>query len=165
MTDALSSEHRVPIYTVGHGDGSFADLEARLRPHRIQTIVDVRSQPYSRHAPDFVKAELEAIAAEAGYGYRWLGDHLGGRPDDTALHTDGGVDPVKVVASATFRSGLEELLALAQGSRVAVLCAEVDHRHCHRTTWIAAELDGMGMPVRHITASGSSVAHQPDLGL
>jgi uncharacterized protein (DUF488 family) len=165
MSDEARVDDPVPIYTIGHGDGSFADLEARLRRHRIQTIVDVRSQPYSRHAPDFVKAELEAIAAEAGYGYRWLGDHLGGRPDDPALQTDDGVDGSKVVASATFRSGLEELLALSAGSRVALLCAELDHRHCHRTTWIAAELDRMGTSVRHITASGAAVAHQPNLGL
>ena len=59
----------VTIFTIGHGDASFGDLERRMMRHRIQAIVDVRSIPYSKHAPDFAKAELEAITEVA----RWSG--------------------------------------------------------------------------------------------
>jgi uncharacterized protein (DUF488 family) len=165
MSDLTAERDPSPIFTIGHGAGTFADLEARVGPHRIQTIVDVRSQPYSRHAPEFSKTELEAIAAEAGFGYRWLGDRLGGRPQGEALTTAGEVDPEKVVASASYRSGIEELLALADVSRVVLLCAELDHRHCHRATWIADTLERLGRTVRHIDGTGAAVAHQPGLGL
>lgn len=153
------------IYTIGHGAGTFADLESRLSAHHVQTIVDVRSEPGSRRTPDFGKHELEAIAAEAGIGYRWLGDRLGGRPTDPSLLTDGRPDGTKVRASASFASGIAELIAIARTSRVALLCAEVDHRHCHRSTWIAPELEERGWRVLHIDAEGAEVAHQPDLGL
>jgi len=155
----------MPVFTIGHGDRSFGDLERRLAPHRIQAIVDVRSVPYSRHAPEFSKSELEAITAEAGFGYRWLGDHLGGRPDDTELLTDGEPDADKVTASPDFLAGIEELLAIARSSRVAVLCSEVDHRNCHRTSWIAPALEAAGVRVWHIDGDGQRDAHQPDLGL
>ncbi|MDJ0959975.1 MAG: DUF488 domain-containing protein [Acidimicrobiia bacterium] len=155
----------VTIYTIGHGDQSFGELEQRIAPHRIQAIVDVRSIPYSRHAPEFTKAELEAIAAEAGLGYRWLGDHLGGRPTDPELLTDGVPDMDKVVASSHFRAGIEELLGVAQTSRVVVLCSELDPRHCHRTTWIAQKLEDAGAHVWHIDADGAADRHQPNLGL
>ena len=161
----MTTSEDVTVFTIGHGDGSFGDLEHRMAPHRIQTIVDVRSIPYSKHAPDFVKAELEAIAAEAGMGYRWLGDHLGGRPEEGELLTDGRPDPAKIMSGAHFRAGIDELLGLAQTSRVVVLCSEVDPRHCHRAAWIAPALESAGAHVWHIDAGGAADAHQPDLGL
>ena len=121
--------------------------------------------PYSKHAPDFTKAELEAITAEAGLGYRWLGDHLGGRPDDPDVLADGTPDRAKVIRSATFVAGITELMAIARSSRVAILCAEIDHRHCHRNTWLAPALERAGARVWHIDADGAADAHQPDLGI
>ena len=159
------THHDVAIFTIGHGDRPFGDLERRIRDHRIQTIVDVRSTPYSRHAPEFAKSELEAIAAEAGLGYRWMGEALGGRPTDPALLVDGLPDAARVTTGAVFRSGIEELLGLAQTSRVVVLCSEVDPTHCHRTTWIAPALEEAGARVWHIDADGSADVHQPELGL
>lgn len=155
-----------PIFTVGHGDRSFADMERRLALHHVQTLVDVRTTPYSRHSPEFTKDELEAIAAEAGLGYRWLGDRLGGRPSDAHLLDDTGTpDPAAIVADPRFQSGVAELLALARSSRVALLCAEVDHRHCHRTAWLAPVLEAAGRRVLHIDATGDAHAHQPQLDL
>lgn len=155
----------VTIFTIGHGDQSFGDLDRRMAPHRIQAIVDVRSIPYSKHAAEFAKSELEAIAAEAGLGYRWLGDHLGGRPTDPALLTNGTPDGVKITSGAHFRAGIDELLGVARTSRVVILCSELDSRHCHRTTWIAPALQDAGAHVWHIDANGAADAHQPDLGL
>lgn len=161
----MTTSEDVAIFTIGHGDQTFGDLDRRMAQHRIQAIVDVRSIPYSKHAPEFTKSELEAIAAEAGLGYRWLGDHLGGRPTDPALLTNGEPDASKVTAGAHFRAGIEELLGVAQTSRVVVLCSEVDPRHCHRTTWIAPALQDAGAHVWHIDADGAADAHQSDLGL
>ncbi len=161
----MTTSEGLTVFTIGHGDESFGDLERRMDPHRIQAIVDVRSIPYSKHAPDFVKAELEAIAAEAGLGYRWLGDHLGGRPVDPERLTDGRPDAAKITAGAHFRAGIDELLGMARTSRVVVLCSEIDARHCHRTAWIATALEEAGAHVWHIDAEGAADAHQPDLGL
>ena len=162
MTDGTDLH---PIFTVGHGNRSFGDLERRLAPHRIQGIVDVRSIPYSRHAPEFTKTELEAIAAEAGLGYRWLGDHIGGLPDDPALRSGGDPDPAKIVSGASFRAGIEEVLGLARSSRIVLLCAEIDAAHCHRSLWIAPALEDAGANVSHIDGDGNTVTHQRDLGL
>lgn len=161
----MTSSEGVTIFTIGHGDRSFGDLERRMAPHRIQAIVDVRSVPYSSHAPDFAKAELEAIAAEAGLGYRWLGDHLGGRPTDPELLADGEPDATRITSGAHFRAGIDELLGMARTSRIVVLCSEIDPRHCHRTAWIAPCLEDTGAHVWHIDAEGAADAHQPDLGL
>jgi uncharacterized protein (DUF488 family) len=153
------------VFTVGHGDGSFGDLQRRLAPHRVQMIVDVRSRPYSRHAPDFTRAELEQECAEAGIGYRWLGDRLGGLPDDPLLRTpEGTADHEAIAATTGFAAGVEEVLGLARTDRIALLCAEARPEGCHRTTLIAPELERRGAEVHHILPDGSSTRHQPSLG-
>ena len=41
------------IHTIGHGRAAFAAVAEVLVRHGVATIVDVRSHPYSRHAPEF----------------------------------------------------------------------------------------------------------------
>jgi uncharacterized protein (DUF488 family) len=154
------------IYTIGHGSQPFSDLELRLTSHHVRTIVDVRSIPYSKHAPDFQKQALVGIAAAAGIGYRWLGDRLGGRPDDPALlSADGRPDADKIAATASFAAGLDEVGALTQTGQVAILCSELAPEGCHRMTMLAPALEARGYRVIHILGDGSGRAHQPGLGI
>lgn len=154
------------IYTIGHGGGSFTDLERRLEPHRVGIIVDVRSQPWSSRAPDFTRDALEIHAAGAGLAYRWLGRSLGGRPSDPALSTADGdlADEEAAVASApSFSAGLDEVEGLADIAPVVLLCAETDARRCHRATLIAPALIARGYHVHHIDADGVAEPHQDRL--
>jgi uncharacterized protein (DUF488 family) len=41
------------IYTIGHSDHTVPAFVDLLRRHGITLVVDVRSQPYSRWAPQF----------------------------------------------------------------------------------------------------------------
>jgi uncharacterized protein (DUF488 family) len=162
----MTNSNEPTIHTIGHGAGAFSDLEQRLGAHHVQTIVDVRSIPYSKHAPDFQKARIAAIAAATGFGYRWLGDRLGGRPDDPSLLTaDGEPDYDKIAAAPAFNAGLDEVEALARTSRVALLCSELDPSGCHRMTLLAPALEARGYHIAHILGDGSSRAHQPGLGI
>ena len=154
------------ICTIGHGSQPFSDLELRLAGHHVQTIVDVRSIPYSKFAPDFRKKTLIDFAAAAGIGYRWLGDRLGGRPDDPALlSADGRPDYLKVVATPAFAAGLDEIEALAHTGRVAILCSELEPEGCHRMTLLSPALEARGYRIVHILGDGSGRAHQPGLGI
>ncbi len=155
---------RPTVFTIGHGPCSFAEIERLLAAHSCQTIVDVRSQPYSRHAPEFNKRPLADLAATAGLGYRWMGDRLGGRPDDPGMRDAGGAPHWdRIAASPGFAAGMAELSELARGGRVAVLCAEREPDHCHRTGLIAPHLEAGGFAVLHILADGSARPHQPPL--
>jgi uncharacterized protein (DUF488 family) len=49
------------------------------------------------------------------------------------------------------------LLDLARAERVAVLCAEGDHRRCHRHWLIAQTLVARGAAVWHIEPDGATV--------
>ena len=154
------------IFTIGHGSEPFSDLEQRLTRHHVQTIIDVRSIPYSKHAPDFRKKAIVGIAAASGIGYRWLGDRLGGRPDDPALlSTDGRPDFDKIAATPAFAAGLDEIEALSRTSHVALLCSELDPESCHRMTLLAPALETRGYHIVHILGDGSGHAHQAGLGI
>ena len=144
----VATDTRRAVWTVGHGDRDFDDLARTLAVHGVRTIVDVRSEPYSRFAPDFTKGELEVAAASAGFGYRWLGDRLGGRPLPTA---------------SQLESGLGELAGLADAGEVVLLCAEADPANCHRNTHLAPALVARGYHVVHILGDGAATPYQEPL--
>jgi len=154
------------VYTIGHGRARFAEVAAVLQQHGVPTIVDVRSQPFSQHAPDFSRRALEGLAAASGIAYRWMGDALGGRPDDPALLlTDGTPDYEAMRRSPRFRAALTDLGALAAGAGVALLCAEEQPENCHRARLIAPALEEMGLRVVHLLHDGSASPHQESLGI
>jgi len=154
------------IHTIGHGRAAFAAVAEVLARHGVATIVDVRSHPYSRHAPEFSRPVLEGLAAASGLGYQWRGDALGGRPTDPSLlRADGTLDEAAVRLSPRFRAALADLAVLAAGAGVALLCSEEQPEHCHRSRVIAPALEEMGLQVVHLLHDGSALPHQDPLGI
>ena len=138
---------RPSVFTIGHGAHSFRTIADSLDRFGIATVIDVRSRPYSRHAPDFNKGTLAELATTTGFGYRWMGDTLGGL-DDTP-------DP------ASFLASLHQVLTLARTAPVVLLCAEGEPSRCHRSTVLAPALEGLGARITHILPDGSTQLHQP----
>lgn len=157
----MNSDAKPRIFTAGHGNAPFNEIERILRLHGVATIVDVRSVPYSRYAPDFRKSALAEYAAAAGFGYRWMGDRLGGIPTAAS----GADEPAPEPDEAAVSGGLQEVIALNQTGPVALLCAERDPEHCHRLTSLAPRLEADDCEVFHILPDGSAYRHQPSLGL
>ncbi len=146
------------LFTIGHGALPFDDLLHRLEAHGVRTVLDVRSQPFSSRAPHYNRRGLEAELIADGISYRWLGDHLGGKP----LRPDG---PVPIEDPSQLAAGLTEATGLARGAISVLLCAELDPTHCHRATALAEPFEDAGFTVVHILADGSTRTHQPTLGL
>ncbi len=154
------------VFTIGHGGAAFATVAEVLARHGVATIADVRSLPYSRHAPEFARPVLEGLAAASGFGYRWMGEALGGRPTEPALQAaDGSLDEAALRRSPRFRAALVDLTALAAGAPVALLCAEERPENCHRARVIAPALEEMGVHVVHLLHDGTAFAHQDSLGI
>ena len=91
-----------------------ADFFALLEQHRIATLCDVRSAPYSRYNPQFNRESLADALRAASISYRFMGDTLGGKPADGALRTEDGALPDydKIAASPAFLRALDQLIAL-----------------------------------------------------
>ena len=160
MADELTPDE-LTIYTVGHSDhttGAFIDL---LRQHSITLLIDVRTQPYSRWANQFNREVLarDLEGSDAGIGYLFLGDALGGRPADRSLYDPGQDRPdyQRMAQTDAYRAGIERLLALVRAERAVLMCGEGDHRRCHRHLLIAQTLLDHGVRIVHIQPDGSTV--------
>src|SRR5713226_2026077 len=76
------------LLTIGHGLLGTEEFVAHLRRNGVQRVVDVRSVPFSRRAPQFNQPALAARLRREGIDYVWA-EALGGRPS-MQLRTSGG---------------------------------------------------------------------------
>ena len=151
------------VYTVGHSTREFAELVLMLRNNGVTRLVDVRRFPHSRKFPRFDEAAIaEALPPDIGYQHI---PRLGGR-----RHTPRGVaspngawrvkafrDYADYMATDDFRSGLAELLHLAEYETPAVMCSEALPWRCHRRL-ITDALIVAGVQVEHIMSPTSTKA-------
>jgi len=155
----------VTLYTVGHGDRSLGELVAVLTDAGVERVVDVRSYPSSRRHPQFCKTELGMGLREAGIGYLWAGEALGGlrkergRSRHVALTGAGFRAYADHMATPSFRQAVDHLLAQARPARLALMCAERLPWECHR--WFLADaLVAAGARVEHLIDTGRSEPHR-----
>ncbi|HTV46210.1 MAG TPA: DUF488 domain-containing protein [Stellaceae bacterium] len=149
------------IWTVGHSTRSVAELVALLAQVPIGVLVDVRSVPRSRTNPQFNTDTLPAALAADGIGYRHL-PALGGlrgrrkgalQSPNTLWRVPAFRNYADYAATAPFRAGLDELVALAREQRCAIMCAEALWWRCHRRI-IADYLLAARIAVAHIVGPG-----------
>lgn len=120
-----AGQDRVPIYTIGYGARTVDQLLAVLKTQQIAFVIDVRSAPYSRFKPEFNKNALQREIQTHEIRYTYMGDTLGGRPNDPTCYTDGKVDYDKIKQKDFYQHGIGRLQqAYAQHLR----CRTPDYR-------------------------------------
>lgn len=147
------------VLTVGHSTHTIEGFIALLRLHGVTAIADVRSQPFSRYAPQFNRAELAAALQQNGIQYVFLGRELGARSNNPDCYVDGRVQYDRLARTDDFKAGIARVLKGARCERVALMCTEKDPLDCHRTVLVARQLAEEGFDVSHIRADGSIEAH------
>lgn len=151
-----------PIFTIGHSRHEMPDFIGLLRRHDVAAVYDVRSRPYSRFQPQFNREDMARSLRDSGVGYVYLGDALGGRPDDPGCYVDGRVCYRRQARTPLFQAGLARLRHDAVRLRFALMCAEKDPLCCHRALSVAANLTDMAL--FHILADGTAVPHDVLIG-
>jgi uncharacterized protein (DUF488 family) len=152
------------LYTIGHSTRPLEDLIGALRAHQIQTLVDLRAFPMSRRLPQFNRDSLEHTLPAAGIRYAWM-KTLGGyrkkileESPNIALRNQSFRNYADYMLTPEFEEATSELLALAESSRTAYMCAERPYFRCHRmlvSDWLVAH----GHQVLHIDATGPVKPH------
>jgi uncharacterized protein (DUF488 family) len=143
------------VYTIGHSSHSSEEFVALLRRHNIEVLVDVRSAPYSKYAPQFDREILPSDLIPAGIKYLHLGDKIGGRPKKSSQYdASGHVIYGKMATEPEFLSGIERLETGMSRYRVALMCGEEDPTNCHRRLLISRVLLERGHQVQHIRGDG-----------
>ena len=141
------------LYSIGHGNKSIDELIHELRMYNIQYLIDVRSVPYSKFYPHFNQDSLKsAINASGDIIYGYMGDVIGGRPQDVSCYTDEGqVDYAKIRHLPTFIKGIDRLeKANEQHFITCIMCSEGDPKLCHRSKLIGEALRDRGIILQHI---------------
>ena len=152
------------VFTIGHSNRAFTDFLSVLMAHEVELVVDVRSYPASRYAPQFNRNRLASALEANVIGYVFMGAELGGRPKEAEYYdAEGRVLYPKLALSQHFRDGLERLEARLRQSRVAIMCSEENPVSCHRWLLVGLALQERGIEALHLRADGSAQA-EGDLG-
>ncbi len=140
------------IYTIGHSTNTIEVFIEYLRYHKIDTIVDVRSIPYSRFANQFNKEALSVTLKQKDIFYIPMGENLGARYNEKELlFEDGKVDFSKVVTTNKFKDGISRVeTGIKKGYKIALMCSEKNPIECHRFSLISNYLHIKGYEVKHI---------------
>ena len=147
------------ILTIGHSSHSSERFIALLRDAGVTAVADVRSAPYSRHAPQFNRDRLRDDLDRAGIAYVFLGRELGGRPAEREFYADGVADYEKMAQAPAFVAGLRRVIEGAQSYRITLMCSERDPLTCHRCLLVGRALEERGARVSHLLDSGECVSH------
>ncbi len=118
------------IFTIGYADKTLPALVHLLVEAEVDRVIDVRALPLSRRR-GFSKTPLSTALAQEGIEYIHL--RAAGNP-----YRDEKQDIERCLALyAGHLDGhpaiLEEVDAAMRERRAALLCAEADARHCHRS--------------------------------
>jgi uncharacterized protein (DUF488 family) len=152
------------LYTIGHSTRLLEDLIESLQAHGIATLVDIRAFPMSQRLPQFNRESLETSLSAAGIRYVWM-KALGGyrkkiREDspNIALRNSSFRNYADYMLTKEFENAMAEVVALAEKSRTAYMCAERVYFRCHRmlvSDWLVA----YGHEVLHIDGTGPAKPH------
>jgi len=144
------------LWTIGHSNHDLEWFIGLLHGQDVEFAVDVRSYPYSRHAPQFNREELQEALRDNGIGYLFMGDGLGGRPGRGEHYDAEGHALYGEMAKApNFLEAIDRVLDGAASHRLALVCSEADPHDCHRRLLVGKILAERGAELRHILRDGT----------
>lgn len=153
---ADDSDGALRVFTIGHSNHPAERLVELLGEHHIDVVADVRSAPYSRYTPQFNRPALARLLPAHDVEYEFLGDSLGGRPDDPECYDPAGHVVYDLLeATSEYRQGVDVVLRKAEfGNRICLMCSEEDPTVCHRALSVGHFLHERGVIVQHIRGDG-----------
>jgi len=144
------------IYTIGHSNHLPETFVRLLTQAEIEVLVDIRSNPGSQWASYANPRDLERILGAAGIQYIYLGNMLGGHPNDPECYKPqtGKADYKAMQNKESFKQGINKLLEEMKTYRICVMCAEENPSSCHRNLLVSESLRREDVRILHIRGTG-----------
>ncbi|GAA5817991.1 MAG: DUF488 domain-containing protein [Methanobrevibacter sp. CfCl-M3] len=143
------------IHTIGHSTHEIEYFIELLQKHEIDQVLDVRSTPYSKHAPQFNKKQLKKELEANEICYKFVGDSFGARQEDPKLYSEDGIlDFNKVMKSQKFRNTFNKVMDNINRANFVLMCSEKDPLNCHRSILISNAFSKENVKVNHILSGG-----------
>lgn len=140
------------IYSIGHGNKKIDDFVNELKSFNIFFLLDIRSKPYSKWSPHFNQNQLELELKKCNIKYVFVGDSLGGLPEDRSCYDfNGKVVYDYIKEKEFFKEGLKRLTTANEKQiNIAIMCSESNPSECHRSKLIGQELLKQNISIKHI---------------
>ena len=147
------------LFTIGHSKHEIDYFIHLLKMNKINCLIDVRSNPYSRIAPQFNKESLANSLKANHIIYLHFEKEFGARKTDTSLiDLENKVDYSRVRETEEFKEGVKRVFeGLEKGYNIALMCSEANPFDCHRFVMIAYYFVREGVKVNHILKDGNTV--------
>lgn len=143
------------IFTIGYTAFQFNDFISVLKKYNVNSVIDVRSSPYSKFHSEYNTDKLSEELKKRSFAYRNYKNEFGARQLEIKYYPHGYMDFSLFVKSDAFRSGMEKIMnASEMGYRFVLMCAEKDPVTCHRVIMVAHEFYKQGYTVKNILANG-----------
>ncbi len=149
-------------YTIGYSDlppGAFLD---HIKENGIETIIDVRSSPYSAYQNQYNYDAIKQILNNNQIEYIFCGHKIGGRyTDPELLYPTGVVNYENVRKRADFQHEIDMLIDLIrEGRKICLMCSEKLPEKCHRFILVSRELHNRGVRVLHIVPGVGLISNE-----
>ena len=143
------------IFSIGHGNKKIDVFIKELKSFGIEFLLDIRSKPFSKWNPQFNQNELKFKLEEGGIKYVFVGDTLGGLPDDRSCYDFNGKVVYELIKEKDFfKEGLTRLkTANEKQIKIAIMCSEAKPEECHRSKLIGQELLKNEISIKHIVSN------------
>jgi uncharacterized protein (DUF488 family) len=142
------------IFSIGHGNKKIEVFIKELKSVEVQFLLDIRSKPFSKWNPQFNQTELKFKLEENGIKYVFVGDNLGGLPNDRSCYDYNGKVIYDLIKEKDFfKEGLERLITANEKKiKIAIMCSESKPEECHRSKLIGQELLKKKISLKHIVS-------------
>lgn len=147
------------LYSIGHSNQSLNEFINALNTFKIDCVIDVRTIPASKYAPQFNQEVLKLVLCRNNIVYTHFGLEFGARRSD-CLDDNGMVDFRIAIKTTNFKRGVERVMnGISQGYQIAFLCSEAEPLDCHRFALVSRYFYDQGMDVQHILKGSTLVSH------
>lgn len=143
------------IFTIGYAGFEIEDFIKVLKEYHINSLIDVRSSPFSKFHSDYNKLLLCKTLQERRIIYRNYNREFGARQDDKMYYPNGYLDFSMFTRSKIFKEGMHKIIkAIPLGYKFVLMCSEKDPINCHRTIMVGRAFFDNGISINHILSDG-----------
>lgn len=147
------------MFTIGYAGFEIDDFIRILKEYHINSLIDVRSTPFSKIHLDYNKPLLSKILQDNGIIYRNYKNEFGARQENKIYYPNGYLDFSMYTKSQTFLWGMEKIIkAIPLGYKFVLMCSEKDPITCHRCIMIAKAFYDNGLSINNVLSDGNIIS-------
>ena len=132
------------IYSIGYQGSNIERIAQILKRHKIDLLIDVRTNPFSKYYEDF---NLPFLKKRFGKTHLWYGKSLGDKEEVTEVVRVGGINSL--------------MEKVREGKTICLMCMEADPEKCHRKYILARKFREMfNIKVLHLDNKTGEVINE-----